>query len=101
MRSSPPSWHAALSDVLTQAGYTEESLKLASLRSAADFEENTRQATFWNNGQYQLEMTLSGAGDSICCKVLLRTAPEGSGSLIAINFPDRLTPVWFFLCSLL
>lgn len=78
--SAVVAWHAALSNVLTQAGYTEESLKLSSLRSAADFEENTRQATFWNNGQYQLEMTLSGVGDSICCKVLLRTAPEASGS---------------------
>ena len=65
-------WHAALSETLSARGFTEESLKLSELRSAADFEENTRQASFWTNGVYRLELTLSGSGDSICCQALIR-----------------------------
>ena len=65
-------WHAALSETLRARGFTEESLKLSELRSAADFEENTRQASFWTNGVYRLELTLSGSGDSICCQALIR-----------------------------
>ena len=71
-------WHSVLSEVLTANGYSEESLKLSELCSAADFEENTRQTTLWTNGVYELQLTLMGSGDSVCCYATVRIASSTS-----------------------